>query len=56
MLEADRIPTFQAQDALVELNDLGYDEVEANFSDGAWKDVSVGDGVFGAPVDGGPWG
>jgi multiple sugar transport system substrate-binding protein len=56
MLEADRIPTFQAQDALVELNDIGYEDVEANFSDGAWKDVSVGDGVYGAPVDGGPMG
>jgi multiple sugar transport system substrate-binding protein len=56
MLEADRIPTFQAQNALVELNDLGYEDVKDNFSDGAWKDVSVGDGVFGAPVDGGPMG
>jgi multiple sugar transport system substrate-binding protein len=54
MLEADRIPTFQAQEALVELSDLGYEDVKENFSDGAWKDVSVGDGVFGAPVDGGP--
>lgn len=56
MLEADRIPTFQAQDALVDLKDLGYEDVKANFSDGAWKDVSVGDGVYGAPVDGGPMG
>jgi multiple sugar transport system substrate-binding protein len=56
MLEADRIPTFQAQDALVDLSDLGYEDVKENFSDGAWKDVSVGDGVYGAPVDGGPMG
>lgn len=56
MLEADRIPTFQAQDALVDLGDLGYEDVKANFSDGAWKDVSVGDAVYGAPVDGGPMG
>jgi multiple sugar transport system substrate-binding protein len=56
MLEADRIPTFQIQDALVDLSDLGYEDVKANFSDGAWKDVSVGDGVYGAPVDGGPMG
>lgn len=56
MLEADRIPTFQAQDALVDLKDLGYEDVKANFSDGAWQDVSVGDGVYGAPVDGGPMG
>jgi multiple sugar transport system substrate-binding protein len=54
MLEADRIPTFQVQDALVDIKDYGYDDVKANFSDGVWKDVSVGDGVYGAPVDGGP--
>ncbi|WP_194410336.1 ABC transporter substrate-binding protein [Microbacterium cremeum] len=56
MVEADRIATFQAQDALVELNDLGYEDVKDNFSEGAWKDVSVGDGIYGAPVDGGPMG
>lgn len=56
MVEGDRIPTFQVQDALVDLSDLGYEDVKANFSEGAWKDVSVGDGVYGAPVDGGPMG
>lgn len=56
MLEADRIPTFQVQGALVDLKKLGYEDVKSNFSDGAWKDVSVGDGVYGAPIDGGPMG
>lgn len=56
MVEADRIATFQAQEALVELNDLGYEDVKDDFSAGAWKDVSVGEGVYGAPVDGGPMG
>lgn len=56
MLESDRIPTFQAQDALVDLTDLGYQDVKDDFSAGAWKDVSVGDAVYGAPVDGGPMG
>ncbi len=56
MVEADRIATFQAQDALVDLKDLGYEDVKDNFSDGAWKDVSVGDGIYGAPIDGGPMG
>lgn len=56
MVEADRIATFQAQGALVDLKDLGYQDVKDNFSDGAWKDVSVGDGVYGAPIDGGPMG
>jgi multiple sugar transport system substrate-binding protein len=54
MLEADRIPTFQIQEAIVDISDYGYDDVADNFSDGAWKDVSVGDGIYGAPVDGGP--
>jgi multiple sugar transport system substrate-binding protein len=56
MVEADRIPTFQVQEALVDLSDLGYEEVKDNFSEGAWKDVSVGGAVYGAPVDGGPMG
>ncbi|MBW9094392.1 extracellular solute-binding protein [Microbacterium jejuense] len=56
MVEADRIASFQAQDALVDLRDLGYEDVKDNFSDGAWKDVSVGDGIYGAPIDGGPMG
>jgi multiple sugar transport system substrate-binding protein len=56
MLEADRIPTFQVQKALVDLSGLGYNDVKANFSEGAWKDVSVGNGVYGAPIDGGPMG
>ena len=56
MVEADRIAVFQAQDALVDLTDLGYEDVKDNFSEGAWKDVSVGDAVYGAPIDGGPMG
>lgn len=56
MIEADRIPTFQVQQALVDISDFGYEDVKANYSDGAWKDVSVGDAVYAAPVDGGPMG
>ena len=56
MVEADRIAVFQAQDALVDLTDIGYEDVKGNFSEGAWKDVSVGDSIYGAPIDGGPMG
>ena len=56
MVEADRIAVFQAQDALVDLTDIGYEDVKDNFSEGAWKDVSVGDSIYGAPIDGGPMG
>jgi multiple sugar transport system substrate-binding protein len=54
MLEADRIPTFQIQEGIIDISDYGYEDVKDNFSEGAWKDVSVGEGVYGAPVDGGP--
>jgi multiple sugar transport system substrate-binding protein len=56
MLEADRIPNYVVQNALVDISDYGYEDVKGNFSDGAWKDVSVGDAVYAAPVDGGPMG
>ncbi|MFC3688796.1 ABC transporter substrate-binding protein [Aquipuribacter hungaricus] len=54
MLESDRIPNYVIQDALVDISGYGYEDVQANFSEGAWKDVSVGDAVYAAPVDGGP--
>jgi multiple sugar transport system substrate-binding protein len=54
MVEMDRIPTFQIQNALVDISDFGYAEVKENYGEGAWKDVSVGDAVYGVPVDGGP--
>ena len=56
MLEADRIPNYVVQKALVDIKGYGYDAVKDNFSAGAWKDVSVGDSIYAAPVDGGPMG
>jgi multiple sugar transport system substrate-binding protein len=56
MIEADRIPTFQVQEAIVDISDYGYEDVKDDYSEGAWKDVSVGEGVYGVPVDGGPMG
>lgn len=56
MIEADRIPTFQVQEAIVDIADFGYEDAKDNYSEGAWKDVSVGEGVYGVPVDGGPMG
>ncbi|MEE6262567.1 ABC transporter substrate-binding protein [Plantactinospora sonchi] len=54
MIEMDRIPTFQIQKAIVDIKKYGFDAVKANYGEGAWKDVSVGDAVYGVPVDGGP--
>lgn len=54
MLEMDRIPNFQIQNAIVDIKKYGFDAVKGNYGPGAWKDVSVGDAVYGVPVDGGP--
>jgi multiple sugar transport system substrate-binding protein len=54
MVEMDRIPTFQIQNALVDIKKYGFDAVKDDYSAGAWKDVSVGEAVYGVPVDGGP--
>ncbi|WP_084039424.1 ABC transporter substrate-binding protein [Demequina sp. NBRC 110053] len=54
MLEADRIPTFQIQEALVDISGLGVEDVRANYSEGAWEDMTIRGGVYGVPVDGGP--
>ena len=54
MLETDTVPVFALQDALVDLTEHGADDVKGNFGEGAWRDVSSGDAVYGIPVDGGP--
>jgi len=54
MLESDQVPGFALQHALTDLSKYGADEVKGKFSEGAWKDVSSGDAVYGIPVDGGP--
>ncbi|MGN6324326.1 ABC transporter substrate-binding protein [Pseudolysinimonas sp.] len=56
MLEADHLSNYVIQDALVDISKYGANNVKKNFSEGAWKDVSVGDAVYAAPVDGGPMG
>jgi multiple sugar transport system substrate-binding protein len=56
MLEADHLSNYVIQGALVDISKYGANKVKKNFSAGAWKDVSVGDAVYAAPVDGGPMG
>lgn len=56
MLEADQLPSFEIQSALVDISGLGWDQVKDNFSEGAIKDVSSGSAVYAVPVDGGPMG
>ncbi|MPQ96629.1 extracellular solute-binding protein [Modestobacter sp. I12A-02628] len=54
MLETDQVPGFALQGGLTDLSEYGASDVQGKFSEGAWKDVSSGDAVYGIPVDGGP--
>ena len=56
MLEAEVLSTFTIRDALVDLAPYGAAELESEFTEGAWSDVTRGDAVYAVPVDGGPMG
>lgn len=56
MLEAEVLSSFSIRDALVDLSQYGAADVKADYTEGAWKDVSSGDAAYAIPVDGGPMG
>lgn len=56
MLEAEVLSSFTIRDGLVDLAEYGAAELEEEFTEGAWSDVSSGDSVYAVPVDGGPMG
>ncbi|MCM0618787.1 ABC transporter substrate-binding protein [Nocardioides bruguierae] len=56
MLESEVITSFAIREALVDLTEFGADEVEGDYTEGAWRDVSSGSAVYAIPVDGGPMG
>ncbi|MBW9092341.1 extracellular solute-binding protein [Microbacterium jejuense] len=56
MLEAEVLSSFSIRDALVDLSEYGANDVKADYTEGAWKDVSSGSAVYAIPVDGGPMG
>lgn len=56
MLEAEVLSSFAIRDSLVDLSEYGAADVQGDYTEGAWKDVSSGDAVYAIPVDGGPMG
>jgi len=56
MLESEVLASFTIREALVDLAPYGAADVEKDYTDGAWSDVSSGDAVYAIPVDGGPMG
>jgi len=56
MLEFEVLNSFVLQNALVDMSQYGANDVKANYTEGAWKDASSGNGVYAIPVDAGPMG
>ncbi|GAA1822101.1 ABC transporter substrate-binding protein [Agromyces salentinus] len=56
MLESEVLSSFSIRDGLVDLTEYGAADVQGDYTEGAWKDVSSGDAVYAIPVDGGPMG
>ena len=56
MLESEVIPSFAIRESLVDLAQFGAADVQADYTEGSWKDVTSGDAVYAIPVDGGPMG
>lgn len=55
-VELQYISSFTVTKNLLDLTPLGGKELEPQFSDWAWKQVSTGDSVWAVPQDGGPLG
>jgi multiple sugar transport system substrate-binding protein len=53
-MEFKNIPAFVLTDSLVNLSEYGAAELENKFLPSAWRQVQVGDGVYGIPQDTGP--
>nr|WP_308743708.1 extracellular solute-binding protein [uncultured Bifidobacterium sp.] len=54
-LEYDALPQYAVQGALVNLNGDGIDSnIGKLYNDAAWKNVHVGDGLYGIPQDQAP--
>lgn len=56
MIEAEFLAQYTIRDALVDLAPFGAAELEGEYTEGAWSDVTEGDAVYAIPVDGGPMG
>jgi multiple sugar transport system substrate-binding protein len=53
-MEFKNIPAFVLTDSLVDLTQYGAADVENRFLPSAWRQVKMGDGIYGIPQDTGP--
>ncbi|HZL07276.1 MAG TPA: extracellular solute-binding protein, partial [Coriobacteriia bacterium] len=56
MIEAEFLGQYTIREALVDLAPYGAADLEDEYTEGAWSDVTEGDAVYAIPVDGGPMG
>src|SRR5690606_8935445 len=48
-IEYDWLNSFLIQGGLVDMTEHGIEDYKDNFTEGAWRDVSSGDGVYAVP-------
>jgi multiple sugar transport system substrate-binding protein len=53
-MEFKNIPAFVLTESLVDLTQFGAADLESKFLPSAWRQVKVGDGIYGIPQDTGP--
>lgn len=56
MIEAEFLGQYTIREALVDLAPYGAAELEGEYTEGAWADVTEAEAVYAIPVDGGPMG
>lgn len=56
MIEAEFLGQYTIRDALVDLAPFGAADLQDEYTEGAWADVTEGGAVYAIPVDGGPMG
>ncbi|WP_258724926.1 ABC transporter substrate-binding protein [Cellulomonas sp. NS3] len=48
------LPQFALGESVADLTDLGAGELDGTFTPGPWSSVTVGEGIYGLPMDSGP--
>lgn len=53
-MELSELPSFQVMSGLLDIAEYGANEVEGDYPEWVWSQVSQGDSVYAIPVDAGP--
>ena len=56
MIEGDMMPGYILRGAFEDISEFGANDINGNFTEGTWGQISIGDAVYAIPVDAGPMG